>query len=146
MRLALIVVLLAGLVALVVPRRLRAVAWALVIIAGVAPWTDYQGHAHWAQVGWWPFISPPVRLRDILLNILLYVPLGWHLVRWHRWPVAWVVAAGLGLSCVTEYTQVFSHERFATTTDVVTNGLGTLAGAFAAVRASARSGDRSGGL
>jgi hypothetical protein len=131
-RLLAIVILLAVLVSLVVPRRLRAIAWTLAIAAGVVPWTDYQGHPHWAQVGWLPFISPPLRLRDLAVNLVLYLPLGWNLVAVHRRSVATAVSLGVLLSLATEFTQVYSHRRFAMMTDVVMNGLGTFVGALVA--------------
>jgi hypothetical protein len=131
MRLVAVVALLALVVWIVVPARLRAAVWVGAILAGVVPWTDYQEHSHWAQVGWWPFVSPPVRVRDIVVNFLLYVPLGLSLTREHGWRASAAMTAGLALSVATEFSQVFSHTRFATMTDVVVNSLGTAAGALA---------------
>ena len=46
------------------------------IVLGVVPWGDFQGHTNWAKVGWIPFVSPPIRLRDIVINVVLFAPLG----------------------------------------------------------------------
>ena len=52
---------------------------ALSIVAALAadfPWTTLQNHTHWAHVLWLPFLSPPVRIVDSVLNVLLFVPAG----------------------------------------------------------------------
>lgn len=118
-----------------VPARWHLPVWTLVVVAVVVPWTSWVGHAHWGRVEWMPF-TPPLRKRDIVLNVLLYVPLGFCVVRDGRWGrrVVSVLAVGLGLSLMTETTQVFSHGRFPAMTDVVTNTAGAWIGAMAARR------------
>jgi VanZ family protein len=77
-------------------------------------------------VAWVPFGNPPLRTGDIVRNTVLYLPLGVLLGGDRR---AWQVAgAALALSAVTEFTQVFSHGRVPSATDVTTNVLGALAG------------------
>ena len=100
--------------------------WIVVILAVVMPWGSFQAHAHWQDVGWVPFVSPPIRMRDVALNVLLYVPFGyWHTkgtaerVRWSR-----TMTYALALSVATEFTQVFSHGRFPSATDVTSNVVG----------------------
>jgi glycopeptide antibiotics resistance protein len=115
------------------PRRFRPALWAVVIIACVVPWWSMTNHAHWPRIGWIPFESPPVRLRDVLLNAALYVPLGWFSTRGDRTArrqLARVALGALVLSITTEATQVYSHGRFPSMTDVVMNTLGACLGAI----------------
>jgi glycopeptide antibiotics resistance protein len=116
----------------VAPPRLRLLFWIAVIVIGVVPWFSATGHAHWPRIGWVPFSSPPIRVRDIVVNAALYVPFG---VFWRRpghrpvWRHAAGVAAGaFCLSVVTELTQVYSHGRFPSMTDVTMNTVGAWAG------------------
>ncbi len=104
----------------------------LLIFVVVYPWGTLQDHAHWNKIGWLPFVSPPVRLRDIVLNVLLFMPLGSSLA--HRWrgPWSWLATVGtaLLLSLCGELAQVYSHSRFPAATDVVTNVLGAGGGVY----------------
>jgi glycopeptide antibiotics resistance protein len=126
-----------GVAVVLVPARVRVFVWALVIVAGVLPWLSFQDHAHWARIGWIPFASPPVRVRDIVLNAVLYLPFGWwfgrrsgstggaHVTRAALW--------AFGLSIMTEATQIYSHGRFPSMTDVVMNTTGAALGAAARI-------------
>ena len=119
-------------IAPVVPRRFRLGVWTLVVFAAVVPWMGWTDHAHWDRIEWVPFARFQ-RPRDILLNLLLYVPVGWFVAEAEkpfRRTVAWAGTYGLILSAATEFTQVFSHGRFPTTSDVLVNTLGALAGAW----------------
>lgn len=106
----------------------------LVILAATTwPWSDFVGHAHWANVEWIPF-SRRVRLLDFALNVLLFLPFGAcasHLLR--RLPptarVALVTVLGCALSVTVEAYQVFCHGRLPTAADVLSNSLGAWLGA-----------------
>ena len=118
---------------LLVPLRFRLALWIVIIIGGVVPWFSMTAHAHWPRIGWIPFESAPVRLRDIVLNAALYVPLGWFSRRQGRTAFRHVLRVtlwALGLSTATEATQVYSHGRFPSMTDVVMNTLGASLGAM----------------
>jgi glycopeptide antibiotics resistance protein len=109
----------------------------LFVLAADFPW-DLQNHSHWATVGWIPFVSGPVRVVDIVQNVLLCSPIGWVAAR--RFPrrgqiVAAAVAASVSL--VGEWTQLYSHTRFPSATDVVCNVTGAVAAAMI-VRSRAR--------
>ena len=107
-----------------------ALFWASLISWIVVPWGRFVDHPHWGNVITIPFVSPPYRPRDIILNVLLYVPLGAALagaIRRRR--LLWVCGLALGLSLATEYTQLYSHRRYPSMTDVVTNTLGGMLGA-----------------
>ena len=101
------------------------VLWVGVILLVVVPWRSYQDHSHWARVQWIPFTTPPIKARDIIGNILLYVPLGyWAMRRLGARHVWRAVAFGFALSVATEFTQVYSHGRFPSLTDVTNNVCG----------------------
>jgi hypothetical protein len=58
-------------------------------------------------VQWIPFVTPPIKLVDILVNVALYLPLGYWFVRWlgpRRFGV--VLACATALSLFTEWTQL----------------------------------------
>jgi glycopeptide antibiotics resistance protein len=106
----------------------------VLVVLLVTPWWSFDWHPHFEKVRWIPFVSPPLRLRDILLNVLLYVPLGYWHVRARRRSIWRAVLFALTLSAATESTQVFSDRRFPSTTDLSTNVIGALAGAWWASR------------
>jgi glycopeptide antibiotics resistance protein len=118
-------------------RRWLLVAWIAAIVAVTAPWTSYQPHSHWYRVTWIPFTSP-IRPLDLALNMLLYMPLG--VLRGprsapvRRRDMLIVAASAFLLSAATELTQVYSHGRDPTATDVVSNVLGALLGLLLARR------------
>lgn len=113
-----------------VPARYRFAIWLIVILAVVTPWRTLQDHAHWNRVRWVPFVSPPVRVRDILGNIMLYVPFGlFHDGGRHgRSALRSGIAHALLVSTGTELTQLFSHSRFPSMQDILMNIAGTVAG------------------
>jgi glycopeptide antibiotics resistance protein len=111
--------------------RFRLLVWILLICLAVVPWTDLQNHSHWARVQWIPFVTPPIKLADIIVNIVLYVPFGYWFVRWRgRRRAGLAVASAAALSLVTEWTQLYSHSRFPSLTDVTCNVIGTLLGVW----------------
>ena len=113
--------------------RSRLFLWALLIAACVVPWMDLQNHSHWSRVQWIPFVTPPIKLIDILVNIALYAPFGYWFVRWKgRRGSALAIASAASLSLVTEWTQLYSHSRFPSLTDVTCNVAGTIIGVWIA--------------
>ncbi|NLF31562.1 MAG: hypothetical protein GX591_11835 [Planctomycetes bacterium] len=86
--------------------------------------------------------------RDLQLNLLLFMPLGFLAAGAlaYRWPAPAVVAAAAALAALTslaiETGQLFEINRLARAHDVAANGLGGLAGALAAVAAFSRTGRR----
>jgi glycopeptide antibiotics resistance protein len=127
-------------IVLVVPARYRLGAWTLVIVAAVVPWASPTDHAHWDRIEWIPFAHFQ-RPRDVLLNLLLYVPVGWFIVgqaRDGRRGLAWATGYAFALSAVTEFTQIFSHGRFPTASDLLVNTAGAIIGALIASRVGRR--------
>ena len=111
-------------------RRAGLIAATAVVLLFDIPWADYQTHSHWGGVGWIPFVAPPVRIVDCLQNALLFMPFGWF-AGTERRRILTAGALGLGLSLLCEFTQVYSHNRFPSATDVVCNVMGTVIGAAA---------------
>jgi glycopeptide antibiotics resistance protein len=118
--------------------RARFALWVLFIGFCVVPWSDLQDHTHWFKVQWIPFVSPPIKLRDIVVNVLLYWPFGYLLIRMAP-RRSWFAAAlyAFALSVATEWTQLYSHSRFPSATDVACNVIGAALGAWSAKATSA---------
>ena len=120
------------------------------ILLVVLPWGSFQNHTHWSKVQWIPFVSPPIKMRDIAANLVLYAPWGYFAARAMRPPSLlrsfgetgsiWIVVAlAAALSLATETSQLYSHSRFPSATDLTCNILGAFAGAMYE-RSRARSG------
>ncbi len=113
----------------------RAVAaLALVLLATTWPISDFQDHPHWFRVEWLPF-SQYQRPFDVVANVLLFVPFGAAAAAGatDRRRVRLVMYAGLALALAVELSQVYTHNRVATTTDIITNTAGAWLGARWAV-------------
>jgi glycopeptide antibiotics resistance protein len=109
--------------------------WVGLILIIVVPWATFTPQAYWEHVRWIPFVSPPIKLRDVTANVLLYVPFGYLSARL-RDRRQWLgIGYGLLLTVVTELTQVYSPRRFPSTTDVTCNVFGAWLG-MAVVNAS----------
>jgi VanZ family protein len=105
------------------------------IVFAVVPWYDIQNHSHWMNVQWIPFVSPPIKLVDIVINVLLYVPFGyWYARGWSQWrgKVARAILAAAVVSLLTEWTQLYSHSRFPSLSDTTNNIIGAALGAWLA--------------
>ena len=115
------------------------VLWVGLIMLAVLPWADFQNHTHWWRMQWVPFVTPPIKVLDVLINLLLYMPFGYWFAE--QRPTAgrrvWrAVAAAAAISLATEYTQLYSHSRFPSLTDVTNNVVGAFIGAVLATRKS----------
>jgi glycopeptide antibiotics resistance protein len=95
------------------------------------PWSNWVGHTHWSRVGWIPFYSWPVSLRDIVENVLLFLPAGVcaRLAFGDRGRL-WGPLLSFPVAFVGEWTQLYSHSRFPSATDLVCNVLGSMAGVW----------------
>lgn len=91
------------------------------------PFGTFTAHPHWDKVGWVPFVSPPIKARDLVANVLLGVPAGVGLASSYAAgpALAAVVVGGVSLLC--EWAQVYSHRRFPSATDLVCNVGGAMA-------------------
>ena len=116
-----------------------ALAYLLVIIyASLQPFRNWRLPAEDV----YGFLTAPwpryITLKDVLINLSAYMPLGFMLTlglrRWLR-PVSAVTAGTLlaiVVSIVMESVQMFLPARIASNVDVLTNGAGGLIGALAA--------------
>jgi len=110
--------------------RLWALWFSLVLFLSF-PWMGFTTVPQWERVNWIPFAAPADRLRDVVLNSVLFLPLGYVAGR-RRSLVAGVALSGvmaLTISVPAEATQLFSTRRFPSATDVATATLGAMAGA-----------------
>lgn len=93
----------------------------------------------WAHFEWVFFYDRAGTIivdRDLLLNLLLFVPLGVAIAVVRRAPSVWRVtveagAAGVALSTGIELLQVLTPERVSQLADIWRNTLGCLVAAFA---------------
>lgn len=134
-------------------RDARWLLWVPVILAlTLLTPPDFQAHPHWDRVEWVPFSGPYLSVRDMVGNVLLFLPLGYLYARSRRSrpgrgaAAVSLRAAGLAaaLSVSVELAQVFSHNHFATATDVTMNVLGAALGAQLAL--ASRRPPRDGGV
>ena len=109
-------------------QRHRLALWVLVIIFIVFPWRSLENHTHWDSIQWIPFVSPPVRVRDIVGNIALYGPFGWFYMRRAGASALVCVLWAVALSLATEASQLFTHNRFPSVQDLLTNVAGAAIG------------------
>jgi glycopeptide antibiotics resistance protein len=115
--------------------------WMAVIVFLVFPIRSFTDHPHWERVQWIPFRGGPFRMRDVINNVLLYLPLGYAAFR--LWPDAGVrraVALAFLLSLTTEYVQVYSHRRYPSSGDLLCNTFGAWIGASIAQRLGQKAG------
>ena len=112
--------------------RLALVLAAAAVLAIDYPWGDFTGHTHWGNVRWIPFVTPPVEPADVLQNILMLVPLGFVAAfpaRSAARGIGTALLAGFAVSVAGEWTQLYSHGRFPSATDVAANVMGAAIGA-----------------
>lgn len=102
-------------------------AAAALVLGADFPWGDFQDHPHWAGVSWTPFASPPLRVIDIGLNVLLGVPVGIVAARYFQHSLVISILITLAASLAGEWTQLYSHTRFPSATDMVCNIGGAIA-------------------
>jgi glycopeptide antibiotics resistance protein len=110
--------------------------WFLVVLIISGPWFGFVRQPQWWDVNWVPFADPADKPRDLLQNVLLFVPFGWSYAseRVNRTALAGALAWALVVSAFAELTQLFSPARYPSTTDVLMALLGTalgFSGAFA---------------
>lgn len=104
-------------------------------------WTDPDEDPHWHRMQWIPFSQArptPPYLFDVVINVLLYVPLGYLSARAQARPFPSALGRSLLLAVLlsggTELIQLFTHNRFPSTTDLFNNVVGALLGAFVTSR------------
>lgn len=109
------------------------------LLTGILPLSNFVGHPHWGSIRW-IITTDDLRYRrfflDIVLNIGLYVPLGFFYARHvlttgHINPSRGIFFAFL-LSGSIEFYQVFCDHRFPSMLDLLNNTAGAIIGVVAA--------------
>jgi len=127
--------------ALVLPKLLL-LSWVIVIVLGTTlPWHTIHPPLQWWRIDWSPFPSGALGSRvlfDVAVNVVLYLPFGYLVRQWveqksGRIMFVYVIGMGAGLSCCTEFIQIFNPVRFPAMADVIINVTGALLGAWAVV-------------
>jgi glycopeptide antibiotics resistance protein len=119
--------------------RLWGLAWfastLAVAAAEILPWSNFQGHSHWAKVCWIPFGDRhlPGFWLDLCQNVVLLLPFGFTGVRAAARPTQIVMLAALLMIC-GELFQVYCHNRFPSMTDVTAGTAGAWIGVLAGVK------------
>jgi glycopeptide antibiotics resistance protein len=100
--------------------------WILVVWFVSFPWIGWTSTPQWQRAQWVPFAGRGDRPRDMVANVLLYVPFGFSGGRRMTW---WQVAlASAVVAASAETLELFSRTRFPSATDVVWAASGALAG------------------
>jgi VanZ family protein len=118
-------------------------AIALIVYGSLYPWQfDFDRHVNavWMMLHHWPRVWNRWVLRDTVLNVLFYMPLGVFaflaMPRRRHSRATMVLAAavlGMALSVSMELLQAYDDHRDASLADVVTNTAGAAAGALLAL-------------
>jgi glycopeptide antibiotics resistance protein len=111
---------------------------ALIIVVTTSPWSDFhfyvrEGH----RVVWFPFQDVRLSKRwaiDVMENIFLFIPFSYlylrSQVRTHPHRLMRILLGAALLSGTIEGAQLFNTSRVTSMTDVVTNTIGALLGAW----------------
>lgn len=113
---------------------------AVILAAGLWPLHNFVGHAHWEIIQWTIPANQWSARRfyfDVVVNVILFIPLGLLLTRLSNPSTAQsrrrTLGTGLILSVGIEGFQIFCHNRHPSLYDILTNVTGTWIG----IRASA---------
>jgi VanZ family protein len=110
-----------------------------IVYASLSPFSGWQEQG----LEFWAVLTSPLGQTyswfDAVSNFLAYLPFGLLLGLTLRarmsaaWSVALALAAGLALSALLEYTQMYLPNRISSNLDLLMNGFGMLGGALLAV-------------
>ncbi|HKN86290.1 MAG TPA: VanZ family protein, partial [Nitrospiraceae bacterium] len=118
--------------------RLLLLSWVVIILLGTTlPWDTIHPTLQWWRIDWSLFPSGALGRRvlfDVAVNVVLYLPFGYLFRQWveqkgGRMIFVYVIGMAAGLSCCTEFVQVFNPVRFPAMADVIMNVMGALLGA-----------------
>jgi glycopeptide antibiotics resistance protein len=96
-------------------------AWWIPVVVGLSlPVIGFTLHPQWDRVHLVPFTDPEDKPRDEIVNIGMFIPLGFLYARGRRLPRALLgaMAAAAIVSSGAEATQLFSTSRNPSGTDV----------------------------
>lgn len=110
--------------------RVALVLWLFLWVRVGVPWRSFQWTPTLRRVELIPFSGGS--LRSLVLNVLVFIPLGVIGIRL-GWKPRTVVALGFAVSILTEFLQLFSTRRYPSATDLILNTTGTVIGVALAV-------------
>ena len=109
---------------------------ALILYGSLFPWEFHRLDPNfdiWRQLrSSWPDELNRWLFKDVLLNVAIYVPLGFLGVpafprpRWRSWVVP--ILCGIALSAVVEFAQLYTYTRVTSACDFLANATGTVLG------------------
>jgi len=114
-------------------RKLPLWCWWIPIVWAISlPWIGFTTEPQWSRVHWIPFTDPADKPRDLLANIVLFIPFGYSFAnhRMSRFRILESVVAAALVSVCAESTQLFSTLRYPSATDVIAAMAGASAGAW----------------
>jgi glycopeptide antibiotics resistance protein len=108
--------------------------WSAVIVGLSLPSFGFTPYPQWDRVHAIPFSDPEDKRRDELVNIGMFIPLGYLFARGRRMPRALVgaMAAAAMVSVAAESTQLFSRSRNPSGTDFTMALVGAALGSLVA--------------
>jgi glycopeptide antibiotics resistance protein len=106
--------------------------WIVVIAIASGPWFGVVHDPQWSRVTWIPFQGFEDKPRDMLVNLLLFVPFGWSFTTSHprRGGVWLTILAALLVSIAVEIPQLFFRLRDPSATDIVMAVFGAAIGSL----------------
>lgn len=114
--------------------------WILLIVVASGPWFGLTSTPQWDRVTWIPFTGFEDKPKDTIVNLALFLPLGWTIAA--RRPTGRGLLVAVGAAFVTslavESMQLFCVLRDPSATDVLNNTIGGAIGAAGAVAWSRR--------
>ena len=96
-----------------------------------SPWVGFTGKPQWHRVHLVPLGDPSDKPRDVLANVLLFVPFGYSAAgrRSARSGFLFAIGAAAAVSLTAEASQLFSTQRYPSATDVSAAMVGAAIGA-----------------
>lgn len=116
-------------------RRWLLALWVCLLVTALTmPWSRLTTEAQWERVRWFEFVGP-VNERDIVVNVALFLPLGFLLAgeapHRHREDVLWwVVSIAAAFSSAGELVQLFNPSRYPSAMDIACNTVGACLGGW----------------
>jgi glycopeptide antibiotics resistance protein len=109
-------------------------AWIVLIFVASGPSFGVLREPQWDHVTWVPFSSRNDKATDMIVNTMMFLPLGWTFKGPRRGMAgtATVLTMALTVSIGAESMQLFCARRDPSATDVTMNTIGTLLGAAGA--------------
>jgi glycopeptide antibiotics resistance protein len=106
--------------------------WSAVVLLVSAPWIGFTTEPQWDRINFVPFRDPGDKPRDVIANVLMFVPFGYSCFKWRvgGGRFAATLALAVAVSLLAEVTQLFSTLRNPSATDVTMAALGASLGAM----------------